>query len=394
MPAQPETFSPEPEEAPVAKTPMQVATNVTPAPLEPAEEPPPAPIVASPTTTPAIVPPKREPAPDSRLPVPTDAEQSAGKKLLAELFKAEYDEAKKPEQKEALAKKLLTKSAEMRADAVGYYLLLKLVADVATSAGDVASVLQATDAIADAYQVDALNEKLAALEALAKLVRSQSQADVYLKTCRTLAAAALEEDDFPHAKQALELAEVVAKRGKLSKELEKLSEQQKIIADRQLAYAHVPAARSALETSASAAHLEIGRYQCFYRRQWEEGLAHLAESSDVKLKVIAQIDLARPSTGPQQADLGDQWYELSRQQTKAWAKRSLELRAAYWYAQAASTLPNGLMKSKVQKRLSELSAAKSDAMFETAPASPATSSNAAPASAPMPPAASEGFNNG
>lgn len=332
-----------------------VATNVTPAPPTTNPTSPTPPAEQPPTPIPGV-------ARDTRLPIPEDGAQAVSKRLLAELYKPQYDRAKTPDQKRELARVFLAKANEISGDVAGHYLLVKLARDLAIQSGDVGQTLQATNILATTYQINGHEEKLDALDTLAKALRSQADADLFLGECRALLMAAVRQDDYELATKAIVLSETVAKRGKMNQQLDQLSQTRKTLDELKQAYASVPPALSAIEQEPTntEANAIVGRYRCFYRRDWHSGLPNLARGSDVKLRVIAQIDASNPTSAAQQSDLGDQWFELADTIAKPWAKNSVLLRAAYWYQQAFHGLPNGLIKSRVQKRLGDIATTTGD----------------------------------
>ncbi|HTN74005.1 MAG TPA: DUF1559 domain-containing protein [Pirellulaceae bacterium] len=292
---------------------------------------------------------------DQRRPLPDALAQQAGKKVLAELYRADYERARTQPQQLELAKQLLDKSEELQADAVGQYLLLNLVQDLGLKAGDVTVTMQAIDELTRQYQVDGSASKFKALEALGKSLRNVAEFQLFLQECHTVLNSALANSDFDLADKTLEIATAAAKRANRTNEINQLVEAKKLVEEARTAYTAVPAAFTTLEQDPANAdaHTAAGRYLCFYRREWEQGLTHLAQCGDIKLKVLAQIDQSAPSQPEQQADLGDQWYSLATD-ARPYAQRSLAVRAGHWYALAWDSLPNGLQKARVQKRLQEV----------------------------------------
>lgn len=292
---------------------------------------------------------------DTRKPIPEEAAQKAGKKILAELYKQDYDRARTPQQKHELVEKLFPKVEELQEDAVGHYLLLTLIHDIAISAGDVANAMLAIERLATDYQIDSVAMQSKAIETLSKSLQNEAEAKQLLEECGKVLNDAMSKDDFPLAQRILDVATIVAKRANKSAEIQQLVEIKKILDESKTAYANVPAAQSSLKADPANAdaHTVVGRYLCLYRRDWTKGLAHLAQSGDIKLKVLAQIDRSQPTQPQQQADLGDQWFELGAD-ARPYAQKALELRAAHWYAQALDSLPAGLVKARVQKRLHDI----------------------------------------
>lgn len=339
--------------APMPPVDTAVAANVTPP--VPEGTAPETPQVPAPTTEPPG-------ARDTRLAIPDAESQAATKRLLAELYKPQYDRAKTAEQKQQLAKTLLAKADEISGDVTGHYLLVKLARELAVQSGDVGLSLQAINTLTSTYQYDGNADKLAAFEFLAKALRSQPDAEIFLGECKALLMAAIRQNDYELATKTISLSETVAKRGKMNDHLDQLGQTRKVLDEMRAAYANVPPALSAVQADPTnaEANLVLGKYRCFYRREWHSGLTDLSKCSDVKLRVIAQIDASNPTSAAQQSDLADQWFDLSETISKPWAKKSVLLRAAYWYQQAFQGLPNGLIKSRVQKRLSEIATATGD----------------------------------
>jgi hypothetical protein len=295
-------------------------------------------------------------APDKRLAVPSETDRERGMKILAELYQEEWTDAKTVEKKQALARTIHKKAGEMSADPIGHYLMLDLVRKLSLQVGDVKTTLSAVNDLGENFQIDSVSERLTALEGLSRALRNNADADLFLKECRETLSAAVKQDDFDRADKSVELGLSVAKRADRQKDIQQWQAIKKVLDEAKLAFGPVTAARSTLETDPAnaQAHTVVGKYLCFYQRDWERGLVHLANGGDIKLKVLAQIDQNHPSVASQQSDLGDQWYDIA-EDAKPWAKQSIQLRAAHWYQASLGGLPAGLNRARVQKRIKEIS---------------------------------------
>jgi hypothetical protein len=98
------------------------------------------------------------------------------------------------------------------------------------------------------------------------------------------------------------------------------------------------------------ANLELARYYCFYKGQWEKGLHMLAQVNEPRLQQLAKTDLEGPTDPVEQVSLADEWWSLAEEGNPT-AKRHLRARAVHWYRLALPQLPPGLLKSKVEIRL-------------------------------------------
>jgi hypothetical protein len=61
----------------------------------------------------------------------------------------------------------------------------------------------------------------------------------------------------------------------------------------------------------AAANLELGRFLCFWRGDWDHGLPFLAKGSDGDLKALAQEDLAAGIDVPMQFAVANAWWTYS-----------------------------------------------------------------------------------
>lgn len=124
------------------------------------------------------------------------------------------------------------------------------------------------------------------------------------------------------------------------------------VAELQKQYERARAAEAALQARPDdpAAALELGRFLCGVRGEWEKGLPYLAKGADAALQSVARKDLEAPADAISQVELGDLWWDLGE---KAAAERDLfRTRACHWYDRASGAL-SGLARVRVEKRLEE-----------------------------------------
>jgi hypothetical protein len=100
------------------------------------------------------------------------------------------------------------------------------------------------------------------------------------------------------------------------------------------------------------ANTVAGKYFCFDSASWDIGLPLLAHGSDHDSKAIAEMELLKPSGGPQQVELADRWYDAGHKASGATREPILE-RSLFWYSQAAPSI-TGITKTRITQRLDEL----------------------------------------
>ena len=99
-------------------------------------------------------------------------------------------------------------------------------------------------------------------------------------------------------------------------------------------------------------NLQVGRYFCLCKGQWERGLIFLTRGSDLGLRRLAARELSQPTTPQEQAAVADGWWELSLEASRL-EQLQLQRHAVDWYRRALVGMPKGLLKTKIEMRVDE-----------------------------------------
>jgi formylglycine-generating enzyme required for sulfatase activity len=311
---------------------------------------------------PAAAPAKALPAPlppaklvsDARLPVPAVEAQQQAARLVREVYKDDYAQAKLAEAKSSLAEKLLNESQQSRDDAAAHYVMLREARDLAVDAANPQLAQRATAMLGARYAIEPLKELAAALEQMAA---KPHPADVQ----RAIAEASLEKVDeaqlgngFDVAKRLADVGVMAARKAKdvgLSKRAIEVAKGV-TLANQQWNAWQKAKAILAKTPEDPAANLAIGRYLLQVQGDWQQALVHLAKGPDGPLQELAAKSLKPPPDAAGLAELGDAWFSaIEKGKTKD--KADLRAGAAYWYSQALPGL-TGLLKAKVDKRMADL----------------------------------------
>lgn len=116
----------------------------------------------------------------------------------------------------------------------------------------------------------------------------------------------------------------------------------------------VQSAIETLETDAddAAANLILGKYLCFAKGDWQQGLTHLAKSGDAQYAAVATAEHQAPSDANEIMNLGDAWWDLVADAAE-FEKQPIIARACHWYRRSLSAGLTGLERKRVEKRLEE-----------------------------------------
>lgn len=171
-----------------------------------------------------------------------------------------------------------------------------------------------------------------------------------------VAHAGIDQNDFSRASEVVGLAYRFSDR-KSEEELPSLLNRLRMLlsaADREfeVAIKHLDAFRKNPNDSPAAA--AFGRFLCFIKGDWENGLPLLAKHGGETLRAIAQLDLDSAYSPEDQTELGDQWWDLSARAKPGVYQQAARDRAGYWYALAYESMPDSLDRIHVKNRLNRL----------------------------------------
>jgi len=292
---------------------------------------------------------------DDRLPVPEGAKVKEALGLVREVFAEEYAAAKTSEQKAALAKKILQEGATGQHDPTSRYALLRVARDLAAIAGDCETALKAVEQLSRRYRVDAIAMKAAVLAKVADKVRLPTDHKKFLPVLGKAYDEAVAADRYDVARDIGKLATDSANRTRDPKAKNSVANKLKQLKRLEADYAKIKDAIAVLKTKPTdpEANLAVGKYRCFLRGDWENGLPNLALSSDAVLQKLAEQEVVMPDSAADQVKLADGWWDLAEKEKDAGPKTRMQLRSRLWYKKAAPGL-SGLAEVKVKKRLEQL----------------------------------------
>ena len=293
--------------------------------------------------------------------MPDAAAQAQAAKLIRELFHDKASAAATAEEQTALSQELLHKAQTTSDDVAAQYVLFKEAAQVAMQAKDVDQTFQVIEEMGAHFEVDALDLKVKSLTAMCKSSGIRQQSSAMVDSLLALMAEAATAEAFDAAKQLGATAIDLARRSRDSAFVKETASRIRVItadmAEVQAAQAEVEEAVGVLDTNPidAAANLTVGQYRCFMKNLWRKGIPMLALGSDPVLKGLAVKELKGVTDGAEQVKLADAWWELADKKNHL-AKKNVLSHAAYCYQESVPRL-TGLMKEKVEKRLSKLNAA-------------------------------------
>lgn len=268
---------------------------------------------ATPTASAATAKPKADIVPAA---VPDATTQAAARTVVLEVYKDDMAAAFKPDDKVALARKLLQVAGETRNDLPGQFVLISIAKDLAVTGRDADVAIAAVNEMATFFDVEPLSLKV---ETLGKVLAEATR----VKDTVLITKVTTQISDLKEAKAS---------------------------------YDKIAGSMTVLKTKPAdpTANLEVGKFHCFCVGDWDKGLPMLVLGSDAALKSLAQKDQAKPAEPDKQLDLADGWWDVAQKQTGV-MQSTVQKHAAEWYEKALPGL-TGLSKVKVEKRLQSMGA--------------------------------------
>jgi WD40 repeat protein len=310
--------------------------------------------------------------PPAKVAVPSKEDQHEASKLVEEVYKDDFDAAKKPSKRAEIAKKLLKEGIETSDSLDGKYVLLTHSLKFAIDAGDATTAVLALDELAKFFEVDELAVRSEALQMLTKHIASSAQADTVIISVKRSTDQAIFEDRLEIAERLLTSGIVATKRLKNVKASLEFTAKLRRVQQLKAELDRISDARKTLEEQPAdaSANLAVGKYRCLRKGDWSAGLPMLVLGADKNLSSLAEADLALPTPSEKAAAVGDGWWAYAEDEKEADSTEA-RLRAVYWYKRSAAGL-SGLEKARIEKRIKAVDSLKNAALYFNLPSGIAT----------------------
>ncbi|NQT14760.1 MAG: hypothetical protein HQ582_18540, partial [Planctomycetes bacterium] len=289
-----------------------------------------------------------------KIPAPDDDAQAKAKELLRQVYGAECENAKSPDEKAAVARKMLSQAAGTKGEPASHFVLLQAARNMAIQAADAKTALEAAEQTTRHYQVDAPAMRIETVLKAAANARLSEQRKAVVEAAIPLIRVAVDEDEYETANRLVPKVLDLARRSRDAALVKRMVVIQKELAESRRAYVKVEKAQAVLEDNPTDpdANLTVGRYTCLAKGNWGKGMAMLALGSDARLKAMAVKELEGPTSVDEEVALADGWWELA-QAEQGDVRKALMLRAGSWY-QWSQARVSSLIRVKIDRRLEEI----------------------------------------
>jgi hypothetical protein len=275
--------------------PEKAELKVVPPPMQPDPEP----------ELTSSLPTNSEPVSTGKLPEPDGAELATAMKEIREQHRAQFNSADL-RTRQLLAGTLLNNASNRRSDPLKQYAMLKLSSETASQSGKLDTLIAAIDRIDDRFETD-----FWAL--LTPLVEAGISANVDFEM---MSSGLMQLFDRARADEKFDISEDIASRAARVARNQGDSVQEEMLSRFARDMKALKVLREQFEAIEETetpsenpkANLTVGRYLCYGKGDWENGLGFLSQGNDKTLAAVAKADLDSKGN----ALVADEWFKLQR----------------------------------------------------------------------------------
>lgn len=294
--------------------------------------------------------------PRQPLPDPDDVQQAL--RQLDNTF--QFDAPRSNDEKRDLARELYDESL-LRSEAIEQFALLDQARELAVSAGDLQTALQAAQEQDRLFEFDHLAVLTDIVTAIDFANQPMEQLAPLAIVGLKLVEKTLEADRFELANQIADYLDKVVRRAGSPEDSQKLRDTIVRIRLLQRPFEQVQEAFDALADSPDdpAANTAVGRYYCFVKGDWKTGLPFLAKGDHAEQKKLSQRELDDAEKPDDAIEIADGWVALAGDDdglltaSLALQKENLQRHALALYERNVNRLPE-LMREHAQSQIDNL----------------------------------------
>jgi len=284
------------------------------------------------------------PEPLPKFPEPDGEAKERAKRQLMDAEGDAIKQATTPAAKQALAEKLLEYARE-EADRTLRFVLLDEAVRLAADAGDSQLPKVALIEMERRFDADTVSRKADVVKRLVSSAKNDQQRQSLARLAVDCGDQASCAERFAVAEDMFEMGLNFARRVRDAELQKEIHSHQVQLATRKTQQQDVEKARQQLAAKSDDpdANLTLGRYLCFRKRLWDEGLPHLFDGRDPGLVGLAGREKnVDASSDDEVVALADAWYQWG-EQADGDDRRGAWSRARHWYRAVRPRLdgPNG-----------------------------------------------------
>lgn len=296
----------------------------------------------------------------ARLGIPDEKTLRDAEKQVRQSFRDRRTAAKDPVGKVALARLMVADAAGEASPEIRYAMFQEAIA-LAAAAGDYSEATGAILAVSRQFDVSPLVLKRQALAQANGAIKSLRRKALLADDALRLFDEAVLADDYETAEEAGRLASIIARATKDRMRSEQVRIRVKELAELRREFDKLAASRERLQQAPddAEAHLALGQFDCVWKRDWPQGMAHFNLSGDPAWRELARDELLKSHRPAEKLALAERWLALAETATGE-PRVSYQVRGIEWFQKATAGVKGaerGDLKNKVEALARESSIA-------------------------------------
>ncbi|MFO0882911.1 MAG: hypothetical protein U0894_01775 [Pirellulales bacterium] len=293
-----------------------------------------------------------------RKPIPEASSIRSSSRLVSEVFKTDIEAAKSTQQKLELLKRLTDEARATKDDISGKYALLQLALDLSIQVCDTSSANTVISEISNSFEVEKTNLQAKTTVSILKRCANSPNRDACLAASLELTDRLVSINSFPLAIEVVSAGLTLVESPKDLPKRKHLQMKRQHIEEIAKAFSELPTAKKIDGVHDAANARTLGRFECFFKGNWNEGIPLLEKCDDGRLKQLAEreLDLSVDTT-----ELGDEWWTYS-ETANGIVRANIQAHAANLYKQALPAT-SGLTKARISKRIEAIDAIRIKSIF-------------------------------
>ncbi len=291
-----------------------------------------------------------------RKPIPESANRAKAKERLKNIFGSKFDRPKASEVP-SLIKELLKLADETTSeDSAVQYVLLDRTLELCLDSGDFETGLEVVQRLSSNFELSEGKLTQDLIKKGSRKVKTREQATKLSELALELVEKSIAGDDLDVADKVLQDSRTLVRKTKNVQLVDRHGYYKDDVKRLKPAFKAIEKMFNVLKKDPdnSICKVDVGKYLCFNKYDWDRGLMLLSECADEELAELANQDLSLPTTSEDILKIAHSWEDFSKEHKKEKAlSEAAKVRAYFWFSQSLDSL-SGLDRVEMAKRLEEM----------------------------------------
>ena len=297
-----------------------------------------------------------QPPQRARMPMPNSKALAVAVAEVKKEFGESLDRASFPGDRARIAAQIFEQAKQITDDEpIRRFALLDVAIRIYMQIVKVDQFLAVIDYTETLYDIDGMELKRRSLEKASQNASLPEQHESIFRRSRPLAHKAITAEKIEHAEAFARLCKVSAAKSKKNNDRTAATKLTREVVDAKNLLKAVARSRDTLaeQPENPSANAILGRYYCFTKQDWKQGLPMLVKGNSPRYRGLAEKDLSNPTDPELCIETAEGWEALANRKSDP-HQRAYFLRALYWYRAAIDNQTDANEKQILRAKIAEL----------------------------------------